>query len=1338
MAGRFSTHFSTQHEGFSTQPAQGLKRARSGSPGSGYLPRKRMRVGPNGSNIHDSPEGSPNLRLREDGYESYSAPSSTVTSYVWPLASPLEVSSSLGSGDDVREAPPPRMTDSNTPESGVRPSETGALPPTLLPDHPSPTDDVSGDSVPEVSRQIKGGLDGRLICPLPKSNAFTTEPDGSAPNIDHPQINPMAYDIPYICQEPTPLPYISPNLSSIGTLSNSDGMGRPFNALPLHTSTIGRRTEFQYEVPEVSTAMHAYELRFQPDEKRPVATQASPPTSLLDQPSLPDGLPGDSISQTSTVLRACESRSQPDEAEPVTAQFSPPTFLLNQPPPPDGLSGGPVSQVCTASQASESRSQLTDAEPMATPALPPIFLLGQLSLPDGVSDDSVLEMSDSTTQTANLMETSSRASDLLLQLSTTGEGDIASREFSNHRPELAGQVAAATETVEASMKSQESTGHPYPSPNGTFALSHGIATTAHVFGVVPSPTAEVPSFTHVGDASPVFPTTPHEPASAAPLLQDCSSFDIRHTLVATQVVVISDDETVDISDQEMVEYTYSSQDDFCTNDSDGSSSSSEQSHSSMSVAQEDTRATSPFRTAADLASEPSNPHLVPYSNFQPDVAVSLTSANEDVISTLLCQVKAPDEQGASATPYDSSSNVRSGCHQFDCDNTEWTYTFSSDSELDHVMESDQDDLSGQISRQPASQSVLCPDIDEETFGDTESNDDDDFDYEGNDQGDSGMTSQEFNFSDNSFYDDTPDDRERHEADLNGDVKMANNSHMFDDGIQDDGERLETCSANNVEMAHNSEYMFDDDSEYYPISCEDDAQDGERQETYSGNDVEMDHSAEFVIGDDPGDYRIQEDGLTGIDDNHMNLDNSEPSPGPSSVNLEKGRATMSLYDGVPDSETDNEQNLPAHLQADTQGSFVRDVADTGNIQELSGDTQAGGESSFLRPDASPTSPAEAPAHRQIEELLSQVEALGLTRKVEEILASSQSLEAYVIVGILHELVGHTPQSQPPASLADGETPSAISTPKASKQKHVDQSGPYRRPARRPKRKNLERKHIREALVRLAFPNNSPIYSINPQQIKAFEQGRANGPSADSFGLELCSKGRWTKWNKRALDVFVLWFSEEYGGTTPESVIRDTFRTYLKTLQEKYYQLHPTATALQVMVEDRRNGRRRKASSRSELRLEQLFLRNRNFKGWENLIPAYHILTPEMMSGDETDLDNAGKFMITRPTWRSKELEDFLRHLGALYISSRYLNNGKYSAGEFPAPRYDSRRPDTIYQQAPVGLPVNWYNRTWLNAEPHRRESLQVKPPLKLTIPEDHLKLAKRFLCVKTRADRPLPS
>ncbi|KAJ8085746.1 hypothetical protein PM082_004564 [Marasmius tenuissimus] len=370
------------------------------------------------------------------------------------------------------------------------------------------------------------------------------------------------------------------------------------------------------------------------------------------------------------------------------------------------------------------------------------------------------------------------------------------------------------------------------------------------------------------------------------------------------------------------------------------------------------------------------------------------------------------------------------------------------------------------------------------------------------------------------------------------------------------------------------------------------------------------------------------------------------------------------------------------------------------------------------------PEDAPQETQqhgnvnadIEELLRQAQTLGLKEKVQEKLDSAPGLESYAILGILHELLGQGARIPRPS--ASGSLP-AEANRKPLQPSQPKPSGPHRRPKRRAKRQNEQRKDIRERLVELAFPNKAPITSVTPQQRIAFEQGRASGPTQVAFGLDLCSKKRWTKWNKRAADVFVEYYTSlEDNEEVDESVVRETFRTYLKTLQDRYFNLHPTEAMLQERLEDRRNARRRR---RCEIRLEQLFLRNQMYSGpgWQGLMPAYDSLTPEMMSGDETDVEDNTKFIKTRVIWRSKELEDFLHLLSALYIASQYLNNGKYSPGEFPAPREDSQRPDSIYQQAPIGLPINWYDEIWLNAEPHRLASLRVKPPLKLVIPSDHL-------------------
>jgi hypothetical protein len=108
----------------------------------------------------------------------------------------------------------------------------------------------------------------------------------------------------------------------------------------------------------------------------------------------------------------------------------------------------------------------------------------------------------------------------------------------------------------------------------------------------------------------------------------------------------------------------------------------------------------------------------------------------------------------------------------------------------------------------------------------------------------------------------------------------------------------------------------------------------------------------------------------------------------------------------------------------------------------------------------------------------------------------------------------------------------------------------------------------------------------------------------------------------------------------------------------------------------------------------------------------------------------------------------------------LGNGKWRRGTFPRARHSvtgKPRPEGIFERdaAPRGLPLNWYNQSWLKAHPARMTSLQPSEAVPLGLPKNLLQCvstidhnvssslthiyreAKRFLSVKTRKDVPLP-
>lgn len=100
----------------------------------------------------------------------------------------------------------------------------------------------------------------------------------------------------------------------------------------------------------------------------------------------------------------------------------------------------------------------------------------------------------------------------------------------------------------------------------------------------------------------------------------------------------------------------------------------------------------------------------------------------------------------------------------------------------------------------------------------------------------------------------------------------------------------------------------------------------------------------------------------------------------------------------------------------------------------------------------------------------------------------------------------------------------------------------------------------------------------------------------------------------------------------------------------------------------------------------------------------------MSGDESDGD---KCAILKMSWRSTEVQHFLRNLDVVHLSSRYFN-GKPTPGQWPSYRVAGARMDYL-TRAPIGLPSNFYDARWLREKGEDGQKvLKMEPPVPLVI------------------------
>ncbi|KAJ3979818.1 hypothetical protein F5890DRAFT_1558305 [Lentinula detonsa] len=271
----------------------------------------------------------------------------------------------------------------------------------------------------------------------------------------------------------------------------------------------------------------------------------------------------------------------------------------------------------------------------------------------------------------------------------------------------------------------------------------------------------------------------------------------------------------------------------------------------------------------------------------------------------------------------------------------------------------------------------------------------------------------------------------------------------------------------------------------------------------------------------------------------------------------------------------------------------------------------------------------------------------------------------------------------------------------------------------------------------------IPSIETWKINDWKVGRHPGPTVESFYLQLAGKGTWTSWNKRAAEVFVDHFislDDDHKHYNPET-IKKAFRAHLSNLRERYAMQDPSiGDSPQHMDQDRTERRYARRERLLDQRVSAFFQIDSGLVPLKDeLKKAIVLLTNEAMSGDESADSSRKQYYITIVEWRSKELSDFLAYMSAMHLCSRYLGNGKYSRGAFPHSRYSSNRAESVYERgsAPKGLPINWYNPSWLDAHPMRRQAIRPTEPVSLALPRGIVREAERFLSVKTRYQQPLP-
>ncbi|KAF4603288.1 hypothetical protein EYR38_003701 [Pleurotus pulmonarius] len=337
--------------------------------------------------------------------------------------------------------------------------------------------------------------------------------------------------------------------------------------------------------------------------------------------------------------------------------------------------------------------------------------------------------------------------------------------------------------------------------------------------------------------------------------------------------------------------------------------------------------------------------------------------------------------------------------------------------------------------------------------------------------------------------------------------------------------------------------------------------------------------------------------------------------------------------------------------------------------------------------------------------------------------------------LHILDEHfSPQSSPQRS-----KPSASSIPSSTRRKHHDAENIYM------KRNIRSLAHTLLQLKKHSIVDRIP----SAKDLKHFSQKRPkSGPTVNNWLLQLDGPSAATPWNKRALDIFVEEFLRRCPGSrTDESIIRKAASRHLGTLRKKYRaemaSHEPTDSETEQVEKETTKIKARKARRRNLLqRRQDAVIAYQDYPNMALFVKLLSTMPYGAMSGDETELDKAhGRVhAVKHPSWRSTsvELNNWLRGLDALHMSTRFNPDGRPRRGAFPHRRIRGRSEESPSNPA-HGLPHNFYSSKFLQTlDKYELKQLKMKPEITLSFPPAIQDIINRFRHVQSKHERPLPA
>ncbi|KAF9039790.1 hypothetical protein BJ165DRAFT_1530814 [Panaeolus papilionaceus] len=308
--------------------------------------------------------------------------------------------------------------------------------------------------------------------------------------------------------------------------------------------------------------------------------------------------------------------------------------------------------------------------------------------------------------------------------------------------------------------------------------------------------------------------------------------------------------------------------------------------------------------------------------------------------------------------------------------------------------------------------------------------------------------------------------------------------------------------------------------------------------------------------------------------------------------------------------------------------------------------------------------------------------------------------------------------------------------------------------------LVREHMVTVMNRTrdAWGRLSDISSVPRGQVLVFNTNGENGPSIincqfflEKEDIDDCLASAATKWNECARKHFKSTFYQKHPEETSNTKEVDScFQVHLEYLKDVFSKQHTQSRSSKMTAtqKNRRIGRRRDCCSR---RIEGLgaHARNPNIKRLHRF--AKENLTWDVCSGDESSSEGCkarkdDPRYITTLTWRAKAVRTFMGHLDLLYLSLRYPDGENPTPGKFPVQRLHpltltppaAARMEKAHDDVVPGLPINFYCEEWLKEQtPEQIAKLHAVEAVDLTIPDEILDIARRYIPVTSRKGKPLP-